>query len=104
MALSTGQTAAGAALIAALLASAGGAVFLKKHPDPTLRDVFKGCEAGELHGIVCCEDVLRVKDQSKYMEQCAPITPENHDPLGVRAREEDDWDIQVAKQKEAFIK
>jgi hypothetical protein len=48
------QPAIIAALIAALLASVGGAAFLKHHPKPTLREAFKACEVGELSGLACC--------------------------------------------------
>lgn len=101
MALTTGQTAAGAALIAALMASAGGYLFLKQHPNPTLREVFKACEGGTVSGIVCCEDMLRVKNQNNYANECGMVSPQNPDPFGVRGNEEDDWDALVAKQKEA---
>lgn len=86
-------SAASAALIAALMATAGGYAFLQKHHEPTLREVFAACEKGELNGMACCEDVL-TKD-------CAPISKEHPDPLGIRALEESDFDILKAKQEKA---
>lgn len=100
MALSTAQTATGAALIAALLGSVGGTAFLKKHPDPNLRLVYQACEQGEITGIVCCEDVGRVTDPERFFDQCGMISPGNVDPFRVRDNEENAWDEQVAKEKE----
>lgn len=79
------------ALVALLLASIGGAAFLKVNPEPTLKDVYLACEQGKLSGIVCCEDLNRVKDISKPMESCGAITVGNPDPLGVRKQQETDW-------------
>ena len=127
MALTTKQTATGAALIAALLSTAGGYEFLKKNPDPTERTVFAACEKGELSGIACCEDVLKMDftvgqikpvmplTDSNLKENVMPLTPQQQqqcgmvrpmfpDPLGVRAQEEADWDAKVAREKAAFIK
>lgn len=104
MALTTSKTATGAALIAAILASAGGYQFLKKHPEPTLRTVFVACEKGELSGIACCEDMNKVTDVKQELDQCGQVTPTSHDPFGVRAREEDEWDVRVAREKAAFVK
>lgn len=127
MALTTAQTATGAALIAALLASGGGYEYLKKNPEVTLRGVLASCEKGDLTGIVCCEDVLKVDfavgqikpvmpltEQNlkenvmpltpKQQEQCGAVRPMFPDPLGTRAKEEADWDAKVAREKAAFIK
>ena len=93
------QTAITTTLIAAILASIGGASFLKKHPDPTLREVFVACETGELTGLACCEDMRLVTDPRKIIEQCGAVTPQNHDPLGLRKQEEDQWDEVNTKQK-----
>lgn len=126
MALTTAQTATGAALIAALLASAGGYEFLQKNPDATQRTVFAACEKGELSGIACCEDVLKVDfavgqikpimplTDSNLKENVLPLTPQQQqqcgmirplfpDPLKVRAKEEADWDAKVAREKMAFV-
>lgn len=127
MALTTSQTATGAALIAAILASAGGYQFLKKNPDPTLRTVFAACEAGQLSGVACCEDVLKMNfslppikpvmpltDQNlkenvtpltpQQEQQCGAVRPMFHDPLGVRDVEEAQWDAKVAAEKAAFVR
>jgi hypothetical protein len=96
------KTPAVLALIATILASAGGTAFLRKHPNPTLRDVFASCEKGELAGIACCEDMNAVKDWNHVMDQCLPVAPQNHDPGGFRAKEEDDWDKQQAEQLKAM--
>lgn len=99
--MATKTTAATAALIAALLGSIGGYHFLKKHPNPTMREVYAACEKGEVSGIACCEDMLRVTDKDKTFEQCGMIKPAQPDPFGVRAQEEDDWDkIQHEQIKE----
>lgn len=92
------QTALTAALVAALLASIGGSQFLKKNPDPTLRDVYVACEKGEVSGIACCEDMTRVKDFNRQNEQCGMIAPGNPDPFGVRKIEEDAWDRMQADE------
>lgn len=81
-----------AALIALILASAGGAAFLHKNPNPTLRDVFAACEKGELRGIACCENVLLASDMRFPEKDCGAVSPENHDPLGTREKLENDWD------------
>jgi hypothetical protein len=94
------KTAAVSALVALITASIGGEHFLKKHPDPTLRETFAACEKGELSGIVCCEDMSKVTDWSQMMEQCLPVTPQNHDPGGFRAKEEDEWDAMNKAQQE----
>ena len=111
MPLSPSQTKTGAALIAAILASAGGYQFLKHNPNATLRDVYTACEQGKLDGIVCCEDVTKINfanaislakkpslltDDEK--KQCGAVRPGFHDPLGFRVKEENDWDSQVAKE------
>lgn len=92
------KTALSAALIASLLASYGGSQFLKKNPNPTLRDVYVACEKGDVRGIACCEDMLRVKDMNKQLEQCGMIQPGQPDPFGVRKMEEDAWDHMQAEQ------
>lgn len=104
MALTTAQTKTGAALIAAILASAGGYHFLKHNPEPTQRSVFAACEKGEISGTVCCEDMKKVTDPDKGLEQCGAVKPMSPDPFGVRAQEEDEWDLHVAREKAAFIK
>jgi hypothetical protein len=87
------KSAIGAALIAAVLASAGGAAFLAHNHNPTLRDVFKACEAGNFPGsVVCCEDLTKVKDTAETPNQCGLISPGNPDPFGTRSALEDDWD------------
>jgi hypothetical protein len=95
------QPAIVAALIAAVLASAGGAAFLKHHPNPTLREVFKACEAGKLSGLACCEDMNRVSDIStmaSMLYECGQVSPSTHDPFGVRTKEQDDWDKRLAME------
>lgn len=92
------KTAASAALVALLMASAGGYQFLKKNPNPTLRDVYVACESGKVSGVACCEDVLRVKNFDKMLQECGMISPSNPDPFGVRAQEETDWDKLQAQQ------
>ena len=98
MALPTKKTALMTALIASLLASAGGAAFLHKHHNPTLREVYAACEKGEIEGVVCCEDVLRVSDWSRMLKQCGLVTPGKPDPFGVRNKQEDEWDKTQAEQ------
>jgi hypothetical protein len=80
-----------AALVALLLASAGGGTFLLHHPKPTLKDVFLACEQGKLTGMVCCEDMNKA-DVYDWENSCGMITPENHDPFGTRKQEENAWD------------
>lgn len=99
MPLPYAKTKIGAALIAALLASGGGIAFLHKHPDPTLREVFKSCEASEVNGIACCEDMNRVHNWQNMMQDCGPVSPENHDPFDVRKSEEDAWDAELAAEQ-----
>lgn len=81
-----------AALVAAILASGGGAAFLTHHHNPTLADVFLGCEQGKLQGVICCEDMNRVIDIAEPLKSCGAVTPQNHDPFGTRKQEETDWD------------
>jgi hypothetical protein len=90
-----------AALVAAVLASAGGAAFLNHHPKPTLREVFNSCEAGELSGLACCEDLNQVHDISSMttiLAECGQISAAAADPFGVRTKEEDDWDKKLAME------
>lgn len=89
-----------AALIALISASAGGAAFLHKHPQPTLREVFASCEKGELSGIACCEDMSHA-DFSKPFDQenCGMVSAGHPDPLGFRAQEEDQWDKDLKEAK-----
>jgi len=51
-----------AAVIALLLASAGGAEFLKRHPNPTIEEIKAACDKGEVLGVVCESDILNKKD------------------------------------------
>ena len=88
-----------AALIALILASAGGAAFLHHNPNPTLRDVFLSCEKGELSGIACCEDMNKVEDWRDPLKSCGMITPKNHDPFGVRILEENKFDQDLKEGK-----
>lgn len=81
-----------AALVAALLASTGGAVFLTHHPDPTLRDVFAACEKGDVSGLACCEDMSKADMLHNMLGTCGQVTPSNHDPFGIRATLETNWD------------
>ena len=90
-----------AALVALISASAGGAAFLQKHHEPTLREVFLACEKGDLSGIACCEDV-RLIDFTKGIEglkSCGMVSPHDKDPLGYREKEQDDWDKQLKDLK-----
>lgn len=95
------KTKTGAALIALILASAGGAAFLHKNPNPALRDVFGACETGSLHGIVCCEDMMHVTKAGDSLEnQCGMVRPGFPDPLGYRKFEEDRYDAKVKQELE----
>lgn len=96
------KTSITASLIALILAGAGGSVFLHGHPNPKLRDVFLACERGQISGLACCEDMGQVTDwldKEKVMEKCSPVTPKNHDPLGVREKEQDDWDAKLKLER-----
>lgn len=93
------KTAISAALIASLMASYGGEQFLKKNPNPTLRDVYAACETGAVSGIACCEDMLRVTAIENQLQQCGMIARGNPDPFGVRKEEEDGWDWMHAQQQ-----
>lgn len=92
MAMTTKQKAMTAALLALISSSTGGYEFLKKHHNPTMREVYASCEKGELSGLVCCEDTNSIIDWNKPFETCGMISAGNPDPLGYRIKEEDDWD------------
>jgi len=51
------RTALKAALISAILASAGGIAFLKIHSNPTLNEIQAACAKGEVSGAVCIQDI-----------------------------------------------
>ena len=99
MPLPASKTKIGAALIAAVLASGGGIAFLHKHPNPTLREVFAACEAGQMDGIACCEDMHQVKNWQDMMAECGAVAPGSPDPFGVRKLEEDGWDAELAAEQ-----
>ena len=83
------------------MASAGGAAFLHKHPNPTLREVYAACEKGDLSGIVCCEDMRRanMNDATRLSDSCGMIKPGQPDPFGVRKQEEDAFDATEQVQR-----
>ena len=72
-----------AALITLVLGTAGGIAFLQSNPTPTLREVYAACEKGDLRGIACCEDMMRVTDWEKPLESCGMIEPGKPDPFGL---------------------
>ncbi len=101
------KTKIGAALIAAILASAGGAAFLQDHPNPTLREVYIACETpsaedptkGKIYGMVCCEDMNKVTNVANMLEQCGLVQPGKPDPFGIRKQLEDEWDKELKREQ-----
>ena len=88
-----------AALVTLVLGTAGGALFLQKSPEPTLREVYAACEKGELRGLACCEDLSAVQDWRKPLETCGMIGPGEPDPLGIRKQLEDAFDKALSEGK-----
>ena len=88
-----------AALITLVLGTAGGALFLQKNQEPTLREVYAACEKGELRGLACCEDLTGVQDWHKPLETCGMIEPGDPDPLGIRKQLEDAFDKALSEGK-----
>lgn len=96
------KTAVVLALLAALGSTYGGLAFLHKNAHPTLREVYKACEAGDVNGVACCEDMNRVANLNDPLPTCGMIKPGAADPYGMRAKMENDWDAMNAEQQKAL--